>query len=494
MSKNRLIIFIFFFFFLLGLMIRVYKLNQQPFSDWDEGIYAQVAKEIIKNKSLRTTFDNQIWLNKPPLSHLLIALVFSFTNYSQFYSRLIFVVFSFFTLLYTYKVALKIFPQSSILILSPLFLLASELYLERSTILNTDIIIAFSWIGYVYYINSFWKKIFFLLLGVWSKSLVGFYPLFFELIYFFYKKNYLRKEKIMNLVVYLNFAILLASLWYLWAYLKFGNYFLEAHFYDQILKRVEKPIELHFGENLGIKYYPLKLFDKAQLLTIFLFIGYFSLLMKLFKLINKEKTRAFFTNNFLPFLYFLFPLPFLIFLLFGKSKIYWYLIFPLPFLALTATFPFYQLKKTLRKIAFLLFFVILIFSFVEKTYLYKPPTEKSESHELALCLKKSPFKKVAYLVDVNQRNNYQFIKNHQLDTKTSFIYGGSPAFFYYADKDIDFFYNVSEFKKKYLNYPIVVLKEEDRVNEQININNYNIICQTKNLLHHERWYGFRKKD
>lgn len=131
--------------------------------------------------------------------------------------------------------------------------------MEISTLLNTDIIIALSWLGYFYYFSSFCKRTFFLILGVWSKSLVGFYPLILDFFYFFAQKKYRSFKKTAFFVKELLIQIMLASLWYFYAYLNFGPYFIKTHFYDQIFKRVEKPIELHFGNNLGIKYYPLTL-------------------------------------------------------------------------------------------------------------------------------------------------------------------------------------------------------------------------------------------
>jgi len=73
-------IIITFFTIILGLIVRNYNLAKVLFYDWDEGMYAQIAKEIIKNKSLFTTFNGQVWLDKPPLVHGLISLIFSISS------------------------------------------------------------------------------------------------------------------------------------------------------------------------------------------------------------------------------------------------------------------------------------------------------------------------------------------------------------------------------------------------------------------------------
>lgn len=263
------LIFLFFFF---GLLFRLNQLNKQPFYDWDEAIYAQVAKEIIQNHSLKTSFNDHPWLNKPPLSHLLIAFSFLATNYSEFYARLLFALFSLATAFFTFKLAKKLFKDDFVALLSVFFIFGSKIYLERSTILNTDIIIDLAWVGYLFYLDSFWKKTFFLVLGVWSKSLVGFYPLFFDFFYQLLQKKLFSKKGLVTFLKQITIQIFLSSLWYFYAYFNFGSYFLKAHFYDQILKRVEKPIELHASE-LGWRYYFYTLWQDQKILTIFLFLA-----------------------------------------------------------------------------------------------------------------------------------------------------------------------------------------------------------------------------
>ncbi len=482
-KKNFLIIF-FFLFLLAGLIYRTYQFRHQPFYDWDEGIYAEVAKEIIKNKSLKTTFNEHPWLNKPPLSHFIIAFVFILTDYSHFFSRLIFTSFSFFTLLLTYLLAKKLFKNSFLALLSPLFLLSSQIYLERSVLLNTDIIIALSWLGYFYYFSSFWKRTFFLILGVWSKSLAGFYPLFLDFFHFFSQKRDHSLKKIVHFIIQILTQIFFASLWYFYAYLNFDQYFIKAHFYDQIFKRVERPIELHFGKNLGIKYYPLTLWQDSKILTLFLLFGVIFLLLTL---IRKKKLT---TDK----IALLFPLPFFFLLLLVKSKIYWYLVFVLPFFTLIAFYPitvFFKNRPFTRKISFTLIFLLFIL-FVKNTFFYHHKIEISEGYQIAQCLKKLPYENTAFLVDEKERTTYQFIKENNLYTETSFLYGGQPSLVFYANKKINFFYQKNQFLKKYSSYPIIVFKEEDRVNLGINIDAFEYFCSTENQLENERWYVFVK--
>lgn len=489
-KKTSFFTALFFLFILGGLIAKTYKLNVQPFYEWDEGIYAQIAKEIIKNKTINTTFNDHIWLNKPPFSHLLIAFSFYLTNFSPFFARLIFAFFSFFSAIFVFKLTKKIFKNNRFPFLSVLLLYGSKIYLERSSILNTDIIIAFSWLGYFLFIDSFWKKTFFLIIGVWSKSLVGFYPLLFDLLFALNQKKFLKKRSLLIFIKEFFFQIFFASLWYLYASLKFGRYFFKAHFYDQIFKRVIKPIEFHWSE-LGIRYYPVTFFNDSKILACLFLLSLFLLSFKLLSLIKKK--GFLFSKEFRNMLIFFPPLPLLVILLLSKSKIYWYLAFILPFISITALYPLSLLKnKKLKKLVLFFLFAVLAFFFVKNTYLYKHKIESDEKVNLAMCIKNHKEKKLAFLINQEGRKNYRFLKKNNLDTETTFIYGNSPSFVYYSDKKVDFFYDVEKFKREYQKYRLVVVQKEDILNLGLNFDNFNLRCKTTNELDHLRWLVYQK--
>ncbi len=493
---NRKIIFIWLIIFIfLGLVIRTIKLTNQPFYDWDEGIYAQVSKEIIENKTIKTTFNGEIWLNKPPLLHLITAAALKVFNYSETAARLIITFFSFIVILLTYKLTLKTIKNKQLAILAVLLLVSSKTYIERSSILNTDIIIGLSWIGYVYFIDKFWIKTLFLVFGVWSKSLVGFFPLVFEIIYFFHKNKNITLKKLLNFALRLLLQVFLASLWYIYAYLNFGDYFLKAHFYDQIFKRVIKPIESHFGNNLGILYYPYLLWTDSKILTILFTAGFTTIFYKLARNIlnNKDLKRTFYQLKSIELLS-LFFVPFLALLIISKSKIYWYIVFILPFLSIIAVYLLAQIKnKLIYKLSSVFVFILAISLFIKQTYLYQHRLQTNERSFLAKCVKQEPEKKIAYLMKTSDRANYRFLRENDLDTETTFIYGGSPSFVYYSDKNPTFFYDEQEFIEKFKNYPIVIIQKLDYINLGIDANDYDLKCESQDKLDHKKWLVFTKR-
>ncbi len=80
--------------FISAILLYTNHLGSLPLRDWDEGTFAQVAKEIYQSKfeNLRWLFPT-IWdepyLNKPTLIHSLTALVYNFFGVNEFSSRIV---------------------------------------------------------------------------------------------------------------------------------------------------------------------------------------------------------------------------------------------------------------------------------------------------------------------------------------------------------------------------------------------------------------------
>ncbi|MFM7426742.1 MAG: ArnT family glycosyltransferase, partial [Elainella sp.] len=67
------------------------NLGQMPLKDWDEGLVAQVAKEIWQNPGstwLHPTLWGEPYLNKPPLLHWLIAGLYGLGGVNEWTTRL----------------------------------------------------------------------------------------------------------------------------------------------------------------------------------------------------------------------------------------------------------------------------------------------------------------------------------------------------------------------------------------------------------------------
>lgn len=521
MKHKPILTIIVFFVILIGLVIR--NINYAPvlFHDWDEGIYAQVSWELYENNTLDTTFNDIVWLNKPPLSHALIAGTFALFGRDEFWPRMVMVFFGMALLVTTYLLSRKImrglYPKKltrmgrhhkEILYLLPvLALAATPLFIERSIVLNTDIMLGVSWVGF-FLASTFLPKLLFLFFGVVSKSIVGFYPALVSI--FNLKKADLSVKKLPQLLI----LIVAPLIWHIISYIRFGDYFIQAHLFDQVVKRVVSPIELHFGGRL---YYLSLMWDNASILNIFFLIAltivglttagflirqyqqskkllylwiYLGIgaVVAIFYLIPGPTTSVnitiaglalllivvmhlFWKRQYapedppaLPYLFILLsPAPFFALLMMSQSKISWYLITLLPLFVILLPYLYMTARFAFVRVALLVSVVgIFATSFIPATYGYKLGNYQPDPRlKIAECIAQTDPKELAVLVNAQERQNRMVLEATQLQTETSFTYGGSPSFVFYAQKDIEFFYNVEGFQENYWDYPILMLSTGD---------------------------------
>jgi len=456
-----------FLFILGGLILRNIKLASVFFHDWDEGMYAQIATEILKNKSLFTTFNGFVWLDKPPLAHTLIAAVFLIFGKIEFWARFLMLIFASATLVLTYLLTKQVLNQllktklgrlsrfqKEIAYLIPVFVVSSaNIFLDRATLLNTDIMVALGWVGYFLFKNNFALKLLFLSIGVYSKSVFGFYPLFFELLTI--KKEDFTFKNLEKTF----FLILIPSLWYIAGLLKYGNYFIQAHIVDQLFKRIMVPIELHSGD----KFYYLKhLWENMGILVFVLIPSYLMIFLDFIKHFKKEGLKIRISKNGWYFLILFSALPFYLFLNIGKTKIYWYTAILMPLFAIPISYLYTSINnKILRYAVSLIVLIYFLTTFLPQTYNFILNYQVPERITLARCISKLPGTRIGFLVDQGERSNRNFLEAAHYQTSSSFLYGGSPSFVYYLNKKVDFFYDVPKFLQNYSRYNIIAVSSGD---------------------------------
>ena len=337
--------------------------------------------------------------------------------------------------------------------------------LDRSTLINMDIFLALSWIGYFYFLENRGLKLLFLIIGVWTKSLLGFYPLLLESI-LFYKQKHKTSFALKQITV-----VFIASLWYLFSYLKYGQTFISEHFIDHLVKRITTPIELHFGGRLFYAQVFLENFKWLSLIIIFslCLIG-----LNLLWSLKKKGLRKFVAEFDSPYLILLSALPFFVFLTFTKAKLHWYLSSLIPLFALTTPYLFFKLSKwkLLRNLFFMgtLFYCVSLFT--QETYLLKLNYTIPNKTQIGLCLAKKQKNNlpVLYYVSEEERKLQNVLEAAHLDIGSSYIYGGAPAFVYYANHPVVFYYKLAPFSQalKRQKHPIVVIHRLD-YKEQANL-------------------------
>jgi hypothetical protein len=494
-----------FSFILIGLFLKNYFLKDTLFLDWDEGIYAVVATELEEHKTLHTTYNSHVWLNKPPLTHLAIVFAWWFFGEanSEFWARSTMILWGFITLILIYFLGKKVsyyffskkiekmpaLEREMVFLLPVIATISASLFIDRSIYLNSDITIALAWVGYMVFKdhkNQYLKYIFFIF-GMLTKSILAFYPLILDILS--WKKQDFNKDSVIKMVI----AILIGSLWHIYMFMVHGTYFIKAHLFDQIVKRAINTIELHFGDKF---FYLEGLWNNLSIILILVVASYIVIGFDLFPVVRKDWKKFILSGDKWYYIVLFSALPFLVFLTIGRSKVFWYLV---PVIALmTVVLPYLYLRfkdiwiKTVVATVTIAFF---LYSFMSNTYTYakdKVP-QPPERLKMAICLQKQDLDKestVGFLVNEQEIKNRNYLEAAQQQTETSFVYGGSPSFKYYLGRTVRYYYKHDEFMADLDKYETVVISSSNlEANPQLKallLQSHRQICQTG------QWISFNK--
>ncbi len=466
-----------FIFIILGLLSRAYIQKDVLFYDWDEGIYAEVSSGLLDHKSLQTRFNDEVWFNKPPLSHYLIATAMSFVPDPELAARMVMVIIASLVLVFLYLLTRKVISfffesdiqhmavfEREIMYLLPVIITASTpIFFERSTQLNTDVMLSLFWIMYLLYQDRFIMKVVAVTLGALTKSLLGLYPLGLDLL-----SNIpftFSRKKIGRAVV----LLIVPLLWHFLNYYHYGNYFISSHLMDQLLKRVTDPIELHYGGRL---YYVKLAWSHLHIFSLLMLVGYLTAFVDATRLMKNKFNIQKYISDFQKLLIsprwrmyiILFSaVPFFAFLTIVQSKISWYFATIVPLL--TLIIPYLYMKITLKPLRIVILVIILgicAFRFIPATYALQVTSKNdSDNVKVARCIASLPSSSVSMLVNAQERQNRNVLEAAQQQTETSFIYGGSPAFVYYSGKHVEYYYKVGEFIADTSKHSLSVVSQAD---------------------------------
>lgn len=464
-----------FILILSGLLFKAYQMRDVSFYDWDEGIYASVAQEILDNKTIVTTYNDEVWINKPPLAHILVATSFLGFGDDEMGARILMAIISGLTLVFTYFLTKKILQglardklsslsnleQQIAYILPGIVTASTPLFIERSAILNTDVMLALAWLGYFLFRNSFPLKLLFISFGTYTKSLLGLYPLLFEIL--MQKRRKINEKDILKGAV----LVVIPLAWHIVNFAKHGKYFIEAHIMDQMVKRLAVPIELHFGGKL---YYAELALENFHILTVLIIAGYITLAIRALGIQKKVSVQKLFRNfkselaseKRIAYLALLAPIPFYGLLFIVQSKISWYFVTLIPFFSLITGYLYVQIpRKSVRLLMVAVAAIFFAYRFIPATFGTPYTTEIPDHISVVTCLSETKPPKIAYLTHHEERKKKNFLEAAHLNTKTSFIYGGLPSLRYYANGPIEIFYDVDDFMSRYDTFDAIMISEYD---------------------------------
>lgn len=462
--------YLIFAFLVGGLIARASIQNDVLFYDWDEGIYAEVSSELVERGSLQTTFNGEVWFNKPPLSHYLISGAFRVFDDDELGGRMVMVVFAGLLLVVTYAASKRLNEhflkgalgkmsswEGELMHFLPVFVLVSApIFTERATQLNTDAMLGVFWLSYFLSFDRFGWKLASVALGTWAKSLLGLYPLAFEILR-------LRKESFSLTGLRRGLLLVLVPLsWHIVNYLAYGSIFIKSHLMDQLVKRVTDPIELHFGGKL---FYVELAWQNFHVFFVLFLLAYLLIGLDMLKK-HGSPLKAWQSQDRDFYLIIFAALPFFVFLSLVQSKITWYFASLAPLFVLTLPYLYAKVSvKQLRYVALVLTIVYSLWHFVPATYAYKVTGDnRSDLVRVAECLAKQKGDSVSILVNAQERQNRNVLEAAQQQTETSFIYGGSPSFVYYSRKQVHYHYKPEEFMAEMKAAPLLVVSKMDKEN------------------------------
>lgn len=467
----------FFFLILAAFFLLIFlTLGKSYLYDWDEAIYAQVGREMILAKTIFGLWNGNAWLEKPPLVPFVSALSYTFGHIIyrniEFWFRLPSFLAFILYLYFIYKIIKFKLPKKSDIYFAStiLIILSSKLFFIRNLSLNTDIFLLVGWLGfYYYYQKGSVLQLPYLMIGVLSKSFLGFYPVLVVL-----AEDIILKKLSLKKIGQLLFFSFLSSIWFLAAFLKFGHVFIKEHLLEHLFYRVIKPVELHYG---GYFHYVKLIFRESPVLAI---LSLFALFYIGYLILFKKKYNLLFIPLFLGIF---------VFISLSKTKLDWYIFPVIPVLALALSVLFVDLSALLkideRLLWFIAIVVMILIIYARGNILFKFHKEKPpEKVKLAEYIK-NKCAKIDYLVDAEERKFYHVISAANVGISSTFRYGGSPAFRFYVEKKVNFYYDIAEFKSNALQSgKCLVISKKDK--ELFPVDNYNLIYQSDNFLVYNR--------
>jgi hypothetical protein len=240
----------------LSLFVVFYLLSEGSLHDWDEAIYAQVAKEIaVSDNWLTLTWAGYPFWHKPPLYFWLTAVLYKIVGINEFAARSFSATFGFGVVALTFWLGLRLFSWAAGVI-AVLLLLSSD----QSTYCHWYNFVCQARVGMLETMLTFWLILSLILvweanerprlivligitagLAFMTKAWVGLSTLAMPLLYAVITGQFHSRRRYWGLAVLLAAAVILP--WHLWQIWIYGNSFLHDYFVVNLFGRVTGVVE-----------------------------------------------------------------------------------------------------------------------------------------------------------------------------------------------------------------------------------------------------------
>jgi 4-amino-4-deoxy-L-arabinose transferase-like glycosyltransferase len=429
--------------FLLLFTITIgYKLitTPRPFYDWDESIYIEVGKEMVDDGSLLPQWQGKPWLEKPFLAPLVYGVAENLPIRPEVSTRLLSLFLSTLALVLTYAWVYSLNGQRSIALLTSAIVAFNPIFLQRTQTVNTDVFLLVGWLGYFLFHRNFMMGLLFLFIGVYSKSVLGFYPLAFValshtillMVGSMSKKHYFHRIKEMII----QCAVL--SIWYIVMSIMYGSTFFIVHFQDHLLRRVTSSIESHFGARTF--YIDIV----VQQYSLWLLLAGVSIVLLFHRLRNDKKALPVVMSS-------LFLIPWFLFLNLTKTKISWYIYPFIPQIAYLLSSPLSLLNsQSLRPVKYGLIALVIAAlwctTIVKHNFYGSFYSQYDATYNVGLYAR-SNCSSISILLGETDRQTHDVLSSMNLLISTSDEYGNHPSLVYYSGKKVTPYYSKERMKK-----------------------------------------------
>lgn len=220
---------------------------------WDEAIYGEVAREIVKERMgwLTLHYNYQPWFHKPPLCIWLTALSLKSFGVNEFAVRFWSALFGVSTTVLLYFFSKKLFLSERVAFFSSLALLGFSKFVNQSKLGMMDAPLSFFVLLSIFF---FWigrkKKGYLFFVGICTGTafmIKGFAAFQIPAIVIFFALIAGEAKHLLNSKFFFGFlgGTLLCLPWHIYQYIVNGKSFLDEYFMYHILRRALEPLEGH---------------------------------------------------------------------------------------------------------------------------------------------------------------------------------------------------------------------------------------------------------
>lgn len=429
------------------------NLGRDGLFDWDEGIYAELGRQVIITKNILVTFWNGApWLEKPPGIAWASAIGILVAGPSSYGARLLMPLFAIYVLYVIYRIGTHLGSWKHGVIAAGV-LASLNLFLGRTRAVNTDMALLASISTTILFLlenRPAWWVALSIFGGVWFKGIAGLLSVFIA-IPLIITKN---KKYIINLII--ACAILILP-WHIYVYLKYGQTFLTPYFFEQVVQRATAQIEFHFETRW---YYFNYLFENLGLGV--LLVSGLGAISAAHHFITSSKDR---TLYFTILWWTLAPL--VIFTL-AKTRLFWYIlpIYPALALLISEAICRFQVGKTGKSVVAILALGVLAQAILvssRSVELKKVSAPLPDRLFVAQSLGKLDKRDLAILVPPTERLSEALLPA-VARLSSSFRYGGMPSVVFYYGGHVNFFYDVDAFRTYWQDsdFPLAIIAADDK--------------------------------